>query len=181
MSVLIRFTVLAFLVLSFGLHAQTLTTDVYQNPDAQLDLYQAGKTNAVYLNQVGEQNNLNLRQTGNSQADPGLARIHQEGTLNNASITLQGAGMRTDLLQNGNYNTYTAVVTGQANTNLIIQNGMSNTVEQNIQNSSGVNSEFIQNGNGNLIQQTLNNVQNQTYRLTQNGNGLRAVIVLDGN
>jgi hypothetical protein len=168
------------MLMGFGLTAQTLTSDVYQNPDAQLDLYQSGKTSAVYLTQVGDQNNLNLRQTGNTAGSPGLARVYQQGVMNNASITLDGASHRADLLQTGNYNTYTAVVSGQSNINLVVQNGTSNTVEQNIQNSTGVRSEFIQNGDGNLIQQTLNNVQNQTFKLTQNGSGQRAIIVLGG-
>ncbi len=160
--------------------AQTLTSAVYANPDAQLDLYQGGKDKSVLLTQQGNSNLAHIKQVGNSPSQQQLVRALQEGNLNTISILNHGGNIRTDVYQRGTANQYNSVILGQSNTTLIIQNGNNNIVTQDLKNSTFIRSEFIQNGDGNQVLQTLENIHNQQFKLTQNGNGLRAVIVQRG-
>jgi hypothetical protein len=163
-----------------GLQAQTLAPDVYANPDAQLDLYQAGSKNATYLTQQGDANITNIKQVGNQPSTPNLVRALQQGNSNELSLYTDGGNLRTDAFQNGNSNVFNSVVVGQGNASIVVQNGNNNFITQELRNASGIRTEFTQNGDSNYIQQSIQGVQNQAFKLTQTGNGLRAVIVLTG-
>jgi hypothetical protein len=164
----------------WSLNGQTLTDAVYANPDAHLDLYQSNSKNSVHLTQLGDGNTAQIKQVGDFVSQAQLIRALQEGNANTISMVNNGSSIRTDVYQKGTANQYNAIILGQSNTSLIIQNGNNNIVTQQLNNSSGIRTEFIQNGDNNAVQQSLENIQNQQFKLIQNGNGLRAIIVQRG-
>lgn len=163
-------------LLTSGLAAQDLSPADLIGSNQNLQQWTAGRSNAVFLTQVGNLNDAQIQQTGATLAAPNLVRTYQQGDRNLAQITQNGQQNRTDVLQEGQDNLALSNVQGSENHTLIVQNGAANVVVQNLKNSTNVQSQFVQNGNNNRVEQEVVGQTGRTFQVTQNGNGLNAII-----
>lgn len=130
--------------------------------------------------QSGNRNQLDARQyqTG---AIGNLLETRQEGNRNKINVIQSGSANQSIINQIGNRNEAILTVTGEANKALILQQGNNNRIEQEILNSTSVQTTYIQQGNANQIIHKVDGEISKQYQLLQKGNGNRAILLQKGN
>lgn len=163
-------------LLTSSLAAQDLSPTDLLGSNQNLQQWTAGRTDAVYLTQVGQASDAQIQQAGATAVAPNLVRVYQQGDRQIVQATQNGQQNRTDVLQTGQDNLVLSNVQGSENQTLIVQNGAANVVVQNLTNSTNIQSQFVQNGNNNRVEQEVVGQTGRTFQVTQNGNGLNAII-----
>jgi hypothetical protein len=172
-------SILFLLILGGIASAQHLTEqDLIIQPSELLTSDLAGQGNGVFINQVGNHNEIEIIQSNNEEdLLRNLARILQSGNDNRAYILQEGVGNELALIQSGEENLYKLINSGSDGNNVvIIQNGSNNEIIQRLVESSHNDIEFIQEGNNNSIIQILEGVSGRNYAIRQVGDGLNVII-----
>ena len=170
--------ILAGFIALCGLRAQQLSLeDLLLEPSALLQDELSTGTNAVFQKTEGANNQLSIEQLQQNGTQLNLIRTLQIGDDNQAFLAQIGTGNEVVLIQNGTGNAISFTQDGINNQSILIQNGSNNIITQELNNATGVYSEFVQNGNGNEIIHITNGMVEQNFIIRQNGDGLRAVVI----
>ncbi len=158
--------------------AQHLTEqDLLLQPTELLTGDLSGDGNGVFINQVGDRNEVELIQTRDESALlRNLTRLLQSGNDNKAWITQNGGGNELAVIQYGEENLYYLLNRGHDNQMVIIQEGQENRIFQKLIESNQNNIQFVQQGNNNTIVQILEGVSEGNYAIRQVGDGLKVYI-----
>lgn len=168
------FFTLIFSIILFGfVHAQNT------NIEDQILQDLSGNGNAVFIDQIGDNNTIEAEQKQIGDIEINLIEVYQEGTGNKAFILQDGAGNQIHTIQFGNENTHEINLQGTGNSVLVLQEGLRNRVIQELSNFTEVNVTFIQQGNDNEIIHEQNGLSVQDIQVSQIGNDLRLIIRQD--
>lgn len=168
------------MMLSGLVSAQVLNeSDLLLQPTDLLNTSTQGAGNGAYIQQLGNENELQLFQQQEG-LEGNLARVLQSGQWNIAIITQTDQGNKLALIQKGSNNYYELTGTGAENELVNIQNGSDNRIVQQFLNSSQISSELVQVGNSNEIVQILENIQGQNFTVRQIGDGMKVIIKQTG-
>ncbi len=135
--------------------------------------------NAAMIQQVGNYNEANINQAGNSGIFPNMAEINQQGVGNIASSSQNGNSNLTLIGQNGSNNSADINVVGNFNLAGVLQVGNGNAVQQDLI-GDGISYGIIQFGNNNLVNQLQTQPTSIPIQIHQNGNGMRLTIINGG-
>jgi minor curlin subunit len=131
------------------------------------------------MQQVGNYNEANIDQAGNSGIFPNVAEINQMGDNNFASSSQNGNSNLSVIGQYGSDNSASLNTIGNYNVAGALQFGNGNTVEQDLI-GNGLNFLIFQTGNENFINQVQNQQSSIPMQIHQTGNGMRLIIINGG-
>lgn len=163
------FTLFLFFVLVGLVQAQT-------NVEDQILQDLSGNGNAVFIDQIGDNNQVNAEQIQIGDVEINLIEVYQEGNENKAFILQDGAGNQIHTIQFGNRNRHEINLQGNGNTVLVLQEGLRNRVIQELSDFTDVTITFIQQGNDNEIIHEQNGLSTQDIKVSQMGNDLKLII-----
>lgn len=171
-------TILISFVCCLPITSQQLTEqNLLLQPSELLTGDLSGNGNGVFINQIGDNNEVELLQSSDEASLlKNLTRLLQSGTDNRAWIIQNGGGNELALIQYGEENLYKILNQGYDNNIVIIQQGEENRIHQQLIASNQNNIEFVQQGNNNTIVQILEGVSGGNYTIRQVGDGLKVYI-----
>lgn len=174
----ISFVFIIIAVVAVAISAQNLP-DSSEMRNIEFQFEQLNYFSAARIQQVGNYNEANINQAGNSGILPNVAEINQQGYGNFASSSQNGNSNITEIGQYGSDNSADINVVGNYNLAGVLQVGNGNSVEQDLI-GNGIAYGIFQFGNNNLVNQIQTEPTSIPIQIHQNGNGMRLTIINGG-
>lgn len=150
---------------------EAILHDIRQQNDELLENLAGARNNETMITQVGDQNNVMLKQANTNPGNPNLSLILQNGNGNTAEADISGRYIGVDLTQNGNSNSYVGNLSGYLLISTMIQEGNNNLIEQYLK-GSDMKYHIQQQGEGHELIQ-VEQGSGIGYSVTQKGTDMK--------